>query len=48
MHRNANDESMIPVRHLNNHKIPNKTQHTISIVLYSVMFRLEGVIIRLY
>ena len=31
---------------LNNHKIPVKTQH-ISIMLYSDMFRLEGVIIRL-
>ena len=32
---------------LNNHEVPAKTQHIISIMLYSDMFRLEGVIIRL-
>jgi len=33
--------------YLNNYKIPGKTQHTILIMLYSDMFRLIRVIIRL-
>jgi len=33
--------------YLNNHKIPVKTQHVISIMFYSDVFRLEEVIIRL-
>jgi len=33
--------------YLNNAKISVKTQHIISIMLYSDMFQLEGVIIRL-
>jgi len=33
--------------YLNNHKIPVKTQHITQIMLYSDMFRLVKVIIRL-
>jgi len=33
--------------YLNNYKIPVKTQHIVSIMFYSDMFRLEGIIIRL-